>query len=77
MREHEKVSSRARMGFLKELFEKKLKSNGKEFFEEGGLEVGRTYSEYSLPQLRQQQFDSSSNRYCHVPCNHACHLNIG
>jgi hypothetical protein len=50
------------MGFLKELFEKKLRTNGKEYFDEVGLEVDRTaHSEYSLPKLRPQESDTSSS----------------
>lgn len=41
------------MGFLKELFEKKLKTGGKGYDE--GLDIGRSaQSEWNLPQLRPQ-----------------------
>lgn len=41
------------MGFLKELFEKKLRSAGGKEFDDQGLDVGRSaHSEWALPQLR-------------------------
>lgn len=43
------------MGFLKELFEKKLR-NAKELADEDGLAVGpRVQSEFALPRLQQAQ----------------------
>lgn len=47
------VASDAAMGFLKELFEKKLRSAGGKEFDDQGLDVGRSaHSEWALPQLR-------------------------
>lgn len=42
------------MGFLKELFEKKLKTSGA--YGEDGIEIGRSaQSDWNLPALRQQK----------------------
>lgn len=47
------------MGFLKELFEKKLKTAGA--YGEDGLEIGRSaQSEWTLPALRPQQGQKAS-----------------
>lgn len=49
------------MGFLKELFEKKLKTAGSKDFDVQGFEVGRSaQSEWALPALRPQQSVSTA-----------------